>query len=63
MMMNKEICGILEVKLWLWWCNGGEHEKGEALMLPSIQLTNRDSDTRVLLGFRDRLPQALPFTI
>ena len=26
--MNKEIHGTLELKLWFWWCNGGERERG-----------------------------------
>ena len=50
-MMNREICETLEVKLWLWWCNGGEHERGEALMPPLIQLTERDNGTRAFMGF------------
>ena len=39
--MNKEIKGTSEMKLWFWWCNGGECERGGVPMPPLIQLTER----------------------
>ena len=39
--MNKEIKGTSEMKLWFWWCNGGERERGGVPMPPLIQLTER----------------------
>ena len=39
--MNREINGTLEMKLWFWWCNGDERERGGVPMPPLIQLTER----------------------